>query len=113
MGRHKERHYPIFRDLFEEELKLKGLSINKLGNPRSKYFIGINEKTIRRGVKNGWFTASTIAKLSSVMDIASFTMDSDSYKELVRLRKENEMLKKTIQEIASSVQKVYLNLEEC
>jgi hypothetical protein len=110
-GRPPERHYRIIPELFREELTDCGLSIRSLGNPRSKKYIGISDKTISRGLKNGWFTLETLRKLSEVMDVEYFAIEPDIREAMTRLEKENDLLKKALSDISKILQQLYIDLD--
>ncbi len=98
--------YPINPEWFKEALADREISIRSLGNPDSIYFIGLSDKTIFRGVKNGWFSKKTLDKLSDILDIEDFLIEPDYETELEILRNENEKLKSIISKIKSLIGEV-------
>lgn len=99
-------HYPINPKLFKEALHDRGISIRSLGNPDSIFFIGVSDKTIFRGLKNGWFSKETLNKLSNILDIGDFLVKPNYETELEILRKENEELRAIISKIKNLIGEV-------
>jgi len=96
-------HYPINPEWFKEALDDRGISIRSLGNPDSIFFIGLSDKTIFRGLKNGWFSEKTLNKLSDILDIEDFLVKPDYETELEILRQENKELRTIISKIKSLI----------
>lgn len=69
MGRKKIDKVSINRERFNEALKRKGLSINKLDNDR---LIGVTEKTIRRALKNHEINPVILEKIGERLDVDTY-----------------------------------------
>lgn len=98
--------YPINPERFKEALADRGISIRSLGNPNSIFFIGLSDKTIFRGLKNGWFSKKTLEKLSDILDVEDFLIEPDYETELEILRKENEELRELLSKIKKLIGEV-------
>ena len=105
MSNHKI-HYPINSEWFKEALDDRGISIRSLGNPDSIFFIGVSDKTIFRGLKNGWFSKKTLDKLSDILDVEDFVVEPDYETEIEILKQENEKLRAIIFKIKSLIGEV-------
>jgi len=68
-------HITFDQTMFRQELKSKGISIQSLGNPESPNYIGLHERTIRKGLKDGWFSIRTLNALSKIVDVNIFVTD--------------------------------------
>ena len=71
----KNRVY-IKADVFRDALELNDISIRDLGNPDSTNYVGVSEKTIRRGIKNGWYSKNTMRHLSKVINMNRFVTET-------------------------------------
>ena len=99
-------HYPINSERFREALADRGISIRSLGNPDSIFSIGVSDKTIFRGLKNGWFSEKTLDKLSDILDVDDFLVKPDYETEIEILKQENEKLRSIIFKIKDLIGEV-------
>ena len=91
-------HVTIDPTMFKQELKSQGISIRSLGNPKSPNYIGLTDKTIQRGLKDGRFSVRTIDALSKIINIDNFVInvhyDIDLLvQENAKLKLENDALR--------------------
>ena len=86
-------HIAFDQTKFRQELKSKGINIRSLGNPESPNYIGLHQRTIRKGLKDGWFSVRTLNALSKIIDIDTFVIDTDYQSSTDNLVQENAKLK--------------------
>jgi len=60
-----------------EALEFNNISILSLGNKDSANYIGVSERTIRRGLKAGYFSPRTMLKLSRFIDMNRFVKNNE------------------------------------
>lgn len=87
-------HIAVDPTIFKQELKSKGISIRSLGNPESPNYIGLHEKTIQKGLREGWFSIRTLNLLSKIIDTNTFVIDiNHNHSATDNLAQENAKLK--------------------
>ena len=69
MGRKKIEKMPINRIIFDEALKKRNLSINKLTNDENEHFIGVSRKTINRAFADKSINPEILDKIGEQLNV--------------------------------------------